>query len=209
MPSSRRAARGRLVREGVAGVRGAAAGQDRRRDGRLSHLRERLALRSVETHDFMTADWAICPTSSSAASPTASSTRSAASTAWSTTSPRSRRGRSSGSRRREHRPRVGGAGGGGSARSRSRGGERLRGTGEREEPSVGIDDPASAAAGPRRIDPVGRQAVGAGANGGDAAYRQPLLDRRRLRRPRRGIAWTPPRRRSLPNVRAPRARCRG
>ena len=59
-----------------------------------------VALRAVETQDFMTADWARSPTTSSAASPTASSTRSAASTAWSTTSPASRRARSSGSSRR-------------------------------------------------------------------------------------------------------------
>ena len=46
-----------------------------------------VALRAVTTTDFMTADWPTCPTTCWARPPTASSTRSPASTAWCTTSP--------------------------------------------------------------------------------------------------------------------------
>ena len=41
-----------------------------------------VALRAVQTSDFMTADWASCPTRCSRRSPAASSTRCAASTAY-------------------------------------------------------------------------------------------------------------------------------
>jgi tRNA(adenine34) deaminase len=60
-----------------------------------------VALRAVQTTDFMTAHWASCRTSCWARSPAASSTRCAASTASPTTSPPSRRRRSSGSRAQE------------------------------------------------------------------------------------------------------------
>ena len=56
-----------------------------------------VALRAVQTQDFMTAQWAELPHACFAKSPTASSTRCEGSTAWSTTSPASRRRRSSGS----------------------------------------------------------------------------------------------------------------
>ena len=46
---------------GLAGVRRAAAGALRGRDGRRAHLRRTIALRAVTTDDFMTADWARLP----------------------------------------------------------------------------------------------------------------------------------------------------
>ena len=61
-----------------------------------------VALRAVQTTDFMTAHWAPLPHDLLAGSPTASSTKCAASTASSTTSRASRPRRSSGSERRGH-----------------------------------------------------------------------------------------------------------
>jgi len=58
-----------------------------------------VALRAVQTTDFMTADWRNCRTNCWRRSPAASSTRCAASTAWPTTSPPSRPPPSSGSDR--------------------------------------------------------------------------------------------------------------
>jgi GMP synthase (glutamine-hydrolysing) len=46
-----------LVRRHLAGVRGAAARAQRRRDGRRAHVRHVLALRAVTSTDGMTADW--------------------------------------------------------------------------------------------------------------------------------------------------------
>ena len=57
-------------------------------------------VRAVHSEDGMTADWAELPPNSSSASPTASSTKCAASTGWSTTSPPSRPEPSSGSKNR-------------------------------------------------------------------------------------------------------------
>jgi GMP synthase (glutamine-hydrolysing) len=44
----------------VSQPRGPAAGQERRRDGRRTYENV-VALRAVETHDFMTADWSHLP----------------------------------------------------------------------------------------------------------------------------------------------------
>ena len=88
----------RPLRRDLAGLRRAAAGQDRRRDGRRAHLRPRL--RAARRHLHRRHDGGFLSLrhgASSAASRPASSTRSRASTASSTTSPRSRPARSSGS----------------------------------------------------------------------------------------------------------------
>ena len=88
----------RPLRRDLAGVRGAAAGAHRRRDGRLSHLR--LRLRAAGGHLDRRHDrrhLSVRRRLSSAASRPASSTRCTASTAWSTTIRRSRPERSSGS----------------------------------------------------------------------------------------------------------------
>ena len=51
----------RLVRQDGPGVRGVPAGQVGWRHGRRPDLRLRVALRAVQTTDFMTADWAALP----------------------------------------------------------------------------------------------------------------------------------------------------
>ena len=87
----------RLVRAALAKLRGAAAGAERRRDGRRAHLRVHgrdPRGREPRRHDRRLG--AAAARSAGARSRRASSTRSAASTAWSTTSARSRRRRSSG-----------------------------------------------------------------------------------------------------------------
>ena len=71
--------------------------RDRRRDGRLPYLRLRVGLRAVTSTDGMTADFYPFHMNFLGTWRPASSTRSKASTAWFTTSPRSRRARSSGS----------------------------------------------------------------------------------------------------------------
>jgi GMP synthase (glutamine-hydrolysing) len=68
-----------------AGLHRVPAGQERRRDGRRPHLRLRVALRAVQTSDFMTADWAELPYALLKKVSGASSTRCAASTASPTT----------------------------------------------------------------------------------------------------------------------------
>ena len=82
----RRDPQGRPLRRDLAGLRRAAAGADRRRDGRRPHLRIRL--RAARRHLDRRHDGRLLPVPtwpSSAAPPRASSTRCAASTAWSTT----------------------------------------------------------------------------------------------------------------------------
>ncbi len=52
---------GRPVSQDVAGLRRAAAGAKRGRDGRRPHLQDTVAVRAVTTEDFMTADWSHLP----------------------------------------------------------------------------------------------------------------------------------------------------
>ena len=82
----RRMLRHQLVRSHGAGLRSFSAGQERRRDGRWPHLRERhVALRAVQTTDFMTAHWAELPAPLLAKCRIASSTKYADLIASSTT----------------------------------------------------------------------------------------------------------------------------
>jgi GMP synthase (glutamine-hydrolysing) len=101
--SSRSCAR-RPLRQGQPGLRGVPAGEVGRRDGRRRRYDWVIALRAVETIDFMTARWAHLPYEFlDLVSRRIINEVKPASRGWSTTSPASRRRRSSGSDGYRHR----------------------------------------------------------------------------------------------------------